>query len=50
MDVRYDAIVVGAGPGGAATALTLARAGARVALLDRATFPRDKTCGDLLGT
>ena len=50
MDERYDAIVVGAGPGGASAALTLARGGARVALLDRASFPRDKTCGDLLGT
>lgn len=50
MDERYDAIVVGAGPGGAAAALTLARSGARVALLDRAPFPRDKICGDLLGT
>ncbi len=43
---RYDAIVVGAGPGGAATAAGLARAGARVLLLDKATFPRDKACGE----
>ncbi len=42
---RYDAVIVGAGPGGAATAAHLARAGARVLLLDRATFPRDKACG-----
>lgn len=46
---RYDAIVVGAGPAGAAAAITLARGGARVALLDRERFPRDKPCGDLLG-
>ncbi len=42
---RYDAVVVGAGPGGAATAAHLAHGGARVLLLDRAEFPRDKACG-----
>jgi len=43
-----DALVVGAGPAGAIAALRLARAGLRVRLLDRATFPRDKLCGDTL--
>ena len=42
---RFDAIVVGAGPAGSTSALRLARAGARVLLLDRARFPRDKPCG-----
>jgi geranylgeranyl reductase family protein len=42
---RYDAIVVGAGPAGSTTALRLARGGARVLLVDRARFPRDKPCG-----
>jgi geranylgeranyl reductase family protein len=42
---RYDAIVIGAGPAGSTTAYRLARAGARVCLIDRATFPRDKPCG-----
>jgi geranylgeranyl reductase family protein len=42
---RYDAVVVGAGPAGAATALRLARSGAQVLLCDRAEFPRDKACG-----
>jgi menaquinone-9 beta-reductase len=42
---RYDAVVVGAGPAGAATATHLARGGAQVLLCDRATFPRDKACG-----
>lgn len=46
---RFDVAVVGAGPGGSAAALTLASGGARVALLDKAGFPRDKACGDLLG-
>jgi geranylgeranyl reductase family protein len=41
-----DVIVVGAGPAGAATACDLARRGVDVLLLDRKTFPRDKTCGD----
>jgi geranylgeranyl reductase family protein len=49
MNPSYDVAVVGAGPAGSVTALMLARAGARVALLDKATFPRDKACGDLLG-
>jgi geranylgeranyl reductase family protein len=42
---RFDAIVVGAGPAGSTTAYRLARAGARVLLLDRTCFPRDKPCG-----
>jgi menaquinone-9 beta-reductase len=46
----FDALVVGAGPAGAAAAITLARAGRSVALCDRARFPRDKTCGDGLTT
>jgi geranylgeranyl reductase family protein len=46
---RFDALVVGAGPAGSVAALVLARAGARVALLDKAAFPRDKACGDLIG-
>src|SRR5437879_6501001 len=43
-----DAVVVGAGPAGATTALLLARAGADVVLLDRARFPRDKPCSEYL--
>lgn len=42
---RFDAIVVGAGPAGSTTAYRLASAGARVLLLDKARFPRDKPCG-----
>jgi geranylgeranyl reductase family protein len=42
---RFDVAVVGAGPAGSVTAYRLARAGARVLLLDKARFPRDKPCG-----
>ena len=44
-------LVVGGGPAGAATAIALRRElpGAQVTLVDKATFPRDKTCGDGLG-
>jgi geranylgeranyl reductase family protein len=45
---HYDAVVVGAGPAGAVCSTTLAKAGRRVLLLDRARFPRDKVCGDCL--
>jgi geranylgeranyl reductase family protein len=45
MPDRFDAIVVGAGPAGSTAARRLAAGGARVLLLDRAKFPRDKPCG-----
>src|SRR3954447_2612896 len=47
-EVDADVAIVGAGPAGAAAALAVLAAlpGARVALLDRAAFPRDKSCGD----
>jgi len=43
--MTYDAVVVGAGPAGSTCAYRLADRGARVLLLDRARFPRDKPCG-----
>ncbi|MBF6600735.1 MAG: geranylgeranyl reductase family protein [Dehalococcoidia bacterium] len=45
MTATYDAIVLGAGPAGSTAARELARGGARVLILDRARFPRDKPCG-----
>ena len=47
---EVDVAVVGAGPAGSAAATVLAQAGVRVALIDKATFPRDKCCGDGLTT
>src|SRR5436305_3389772 len=41
----YDVAIVGGGPAGSTAAYRLARAGANVLLVDRATFPRDKPCG-----
>lgn len=43
-----DALVVGAGPAGSATAIGLAGAGWRVALVERQAFPRRKVCGECL--
>lgn len=45
----FDVLVVGAGPGGAAAATLLCRAGFRTGLIDVQAFPRDKVCGDFLG-
>jgi menaquinone-9 beta-reductase len=46
--MRYDIAIIGAGPAGATCALALRGAGLKVALLDQAQFPRDKTCGDAI--
>jgi geranylgeranyl reductase family protein len=46
---HYDALVIGGGPAGSVASLVLARGGARVGLVDKARFPRDKACGDLIG-
>jgi geranylgeranyl reductase family protein len=46
--IQVDALVIGAGPAGTAAARALALDGARVALVDRHAFPRDKVCGDAL--
>ncbi|HEY1740401.1 MAG TPA: FAD-dependent oxidoreductase, partial [Acidimicrobiia bacterium] len=47
---QCDVIVVGAGPAGTAAAIEARRRGLSVTVVDRATFPRDKTCGDGLTT
>lgn len=44
--MNYDAIIIGGGPAGAATAAHLSSDGFAVLLLDRAEFPRDKPCGE----
>ena len=44
--IETDVLVVGAGPGGSAAAYHLARHGIDVTLVDKASFPREKVCGD----
>ena len=44
----HDAIVIGAGVAGGAMAILLAREGRRVAVVERATFPRRKVCGEFM--
>ncbi|MFQ5435559.1 MAG: NAD(P)/FAD-dependent oxidoreductase [Anaerolineae bacterium] len=46
MESKHEVIIVGAGPAGAITAVSLAQQGHEVLLVDRQQFPRDKTCGD----
>lgn len=48
MPQHADVLIIGSGPAGAATAIQLSQSGLRVLLVDRATFPRDKVCGDAL--
>ena len=43
---EVDVLVVGAGPGGSATAYHLARHGVNVLCVEKARFPREKVCGD----
>ncbi|MBV8051675.1 MAG: NAD(P)/FAD-dependent oxidoreductase, partial [Acidobacteriaceae bacterium] len=44
----YDLIVIGGGPAGTSAAITAARNGARVLLLERGRFPRHKVCGEFV--
>ena len=46
--VRYDALVIGAGPAGSVAARLLAQAGWKVALAEKADFPRSKVCGEFI--
>src|SRR5664279_4625207 len=48
MQTAYDAIIVGGGPSGATSAVLLAKAGWRVAILEKAPFPRRKVCGEFI--
>ncbi|KAF0244631.1 MAG: Electron transfer [Planctomycetota bacterium] len=48
MNFDFDVIIVGAGPSGSALAALLGREGVRTLLLDRATFPREKLCGEYM--
>jgi menaquinone-9 beta-reductase len=44
----FDAVIVGAGPAGSATAIALAQRGYAVVLVDKQEFPREKLCGDFV--
>ena len=46
---KFDVIVVGGGPVGSAAATYAAMQGDRVLLLEKDSYPRDKTCGDAVG-
>lgn len=50
MNSHYDVIIVGAGPAGSSCAYMLRQSGLKIALIDKAVFPRDKICGDALST
>lgn len=46
MNALFDAVIIGAGPAGTATAIGLAKQGRRVAIIERSVFPRRKVCGE----
>ena len=45
---EFDVVVAGGGPAGVAAGITGARAGARVLLLERGRYPRQKVCGEFI--
>ena len=45
---EFDVIICGAGPSGTTCALALANSNLRVAVIDKASFPRNKVCGDAI--
>ncbi|WP_320171487.1 geranylgeranyl reductase family protein [Maridesulfovibrio sp.] len=48
MSGKFDVVIAGGGPSGSTAAYILARKGFRVALIDKAEFPRKKLCGGLI--
>ena len=46
MTERFDLVIAGGGPSGSAAAWQAVQTGAKVVVLDKASFPRDKPCGD----
>ncbi len=48
MNTNYDVIIVGGGPSGATAAVLLAQAGWKVAVVEKAKFPRRKVCGEFI--
>ena len=48
MKTSHDVIVIGGGPAGATSAILLAQAGWRVAVIEKARFPRRKVCGEFI--
>ncbi|MBQ3418215.1 MAG: geranylgeranyl reductase family protein [Ruminococcus sp.] len=48
MKYRYDTVIIGAGPAGAACGITLRKNEKNVCIIDKATFPRHKTCAGLV--
>jgi flavin-dependent dehydrogenase len=50
VEADYDLIVAGAGPAGSAAAITAARKGARVLMLEKDRFPRHKVCGEFVSS
>lgn len=46
--MQYDVIICGAGPAGLSAAITLANAGASVAVIEKYSLPREKTCAGIL--
>ena len=45
---HYDVVCVGAGPAGSTLGFYMSKMGRKILLLEKATFPRDKICGDAL--
>src|SRR5262245_4002489 len=46
--MRYDVIIIGAGPAGSTVSTLLARSGLRALLLEKSRFPREKLCGEFI--